>query len=68
MFHAGTAVNDEGQLVTAGGRVLNVTAMGETFEQAQQRAYAACELIQFEGKQNRSDIGGRALRGRDAWA
>ena len=68
VFHAGTAVNDEGQLVTAGGRVLNVTAMGETFEQAQQRAYAACELIQFEGKQIRSDIGGRALRGRDAWA
>ncbi len=68
VFHAGTALNEAGQLVTSGGRVLNVTAMGDTFEEARKRAYQACELINFEGKQNRSDIGLRALRGRESWA
>lgn len=67
VFHAGTAMNDKGQLVTSGGRVLNVTAMGATFEEAQALAYKACDLIEFEGKQFRTDIGGRALRGRAAW-
>ena len=66
VYHAGTAVRD-GQLVTAGGRVLNVTAMGETFQAARELAYKACGLIQFEGKQNRSDIGLRAINGRSSW-
>ena len=68
VFHAGTVVDDEGNVVTAGGRVLNVTAMGDTFQAARERAYEACALIDFEGKQNRTDIGLRAIRGRDSWA
>lgn len=51
----------------AGGRVLNVVALGDTFEEARNRAYEACELIKFEGVQYRSDIGRRALQGRSAW-
>ena len=61
VYHAGTAVAD-GQLVTAGGRVLDVTAVAPTFEEARERAYAACELIDFDGKTYRSDIGLRAVR------
>lgn len=67
VYHAGTALDDEGVAHTAGGRVLNVTALGETFREARERAYAGCEAIQFEGKTMRRDIGERALRGRDAW-
>lgn len=67
VFHAGTALTDAGELVTSGGRVLDVTALGDTFEAARDRAYAACEKIQFEGKTLRHDIGLRALRGRAAW-
>ena len=66
VYHAGTAMRD-GQLVTSGGRVLNVTAMGETFQSARELAYKACGLIQFEGKQNRTDIGQRAINGRSSW-
>jgi phosphoribosylamine--glycine ligase len=54
-----------GTLVTNGGRVLNVTALGESFEEARERAYTACERIDFEGKWFRRDIGARALRGRE---
>lgn len=61
VYHAGTAERD-GELVTAGGRVLDVTAVAPTFEEARKRAYAACELIDFEGKTYRSDIGMRAVR------
>ena len=68
VYHAGTALDEAGNLVTSGGRVMNVTAMGDSFTDAQERAYEACALIDFEGKQNRTDIGARALRGRDAWA
>ena len=67
MFHAGTKVDDKGRLVTAGGRVLNVVALGDSFEDARTRAYEACDLIEFEGKQFRRDIGERASRGRSAW-
>ncbi|MDO4289982.1 MAG: phosphoribosylamine--glycine ligase [Eggerthellaceae bacterium] len=67
VFHAGTKRNADGELVTNGGRVLNVVALGATFEDARDRAYEACELINFEGKQLRSDIGAKALRGRSAW-
>lgn len=67
VFHAGTAKNPDGELITAGGRVLNVVALGDTFEEARDRAYEACELIKFEGVQYRSDIGKRALQGRSAW-
>ena len=67
VYHAGTAVNDEGEIVTAGGRVLDVTALAPTFEEARNRAYEACEKIAFEGKTLRHDIGLRALHGRSAW-
>ncbi len=68
VFHAGTAKNYDDELVTAGGRVLNVVALGDTFEEAREKAYEACALINFEGKQYRSDIGKRASLGREAWA
>ncbi len=67
VFHAGTAVNADGELVTNGGRVLNVVALGDSFEEARERAYEACDLINFEGKQLRTDIGAKALQGRGAW-
>ena len=60
VFHAGTSVNSDGELVTAGGRVLNVVALGDTFEEARELAYRACALINFEGKQLRMDIGKKA--------
>ncbi len=56
VFHAGTKLNDEGRVVTAGGRVLSVTALGDTMEQARERAYEAAEMIHFEGMQMRTDI------------
>ena len=66
VYHAGTKLVG-GELVTNGGRVLNVAAVADTFEHAREQAYRACELIDFEGKTLRHDIGARALRGRDAW-
>ena len=62
VFHAGTARNSDGELITAGGRVLNVVALGDTFEEAREQAYEACDLINFEGKQFRTDIGEKACR------
>ncbi len=56
VFHAGTILND-GQVVTSGGRVLGVTALGYTLEEARRKAYAAADKIEFEGKQLRRDIG-----------
>lgn len=67
VYHAGTALADDGTLVTAGGRVLDVTAVAPTFEGARDAAYAACDRIGFEGKTLRRDIGAKALRGREAW-
>jgi len=61
VFHAGTAARD-GRTVTAGGRVLCVTALGESVKVAQQRAYEALAGIAFEGAQYRRDIGYRAIR------
>jgi len=58
--HAGTARRD-GEIVTAGGRVLNVTGLGATAADARRRAYDAAELITFDGKQMRTDIAARAL-------
>jgi phosphoribosylamine---glycine ligase len=55
VFQAGTALHGD-QIVTNGGRILNVTASGETVAEARERAYAACELISFEGMRYRKDI------------
>jgi phosphoribosylamine---glycine ligase len=60
VLHAGTAEVD-GKIVTAGGRVLNVTGFGETPAAARERAYGAAERIQFDGKQMRTDIASRAV-------
>ena len=61
VFHAGTAFQD-GRLVTSGGRVLCVTALGEKVKTAQQRAYEALRGIHIDGAIYRTDIGHRALR------
>jgi phosphoribosylamine---glycine ligase len=55
VFHAGTALKGD-RLVTNGGRILNVTALGATVADARERAYAACELIAFPGMRYRKDI------------
>jgi phosphoribosylamine--glycine ligase len=60
VFHAGTAFNDT-QVVTAGGRVLGVTALGSTVAEAKARAYRAVELIHFQGAHYRRDIADRAI-------
>ena len=59
VFHAGTALNEAGQTVTDGGRVLGVTGLGDDFAQARARAYAAVKNIHFEGMHYRSDIGAK---------
>ena len=59
VFQAGTTEHD-GTVVTAGGRVLGVSALGDSLRQARARAYEACDLISFEGKQHRRDIAARA--------
>jgi phosphoribosylamine--glycine ligase len=58
-FHAGTARDSAGRLVTAGGRVLAVTAVASTFARAQALARATAEQVQFAGKQFRPDVGWR---------
>jgi phosphoribosylamine--glycine ligase len=60
VFHAGTALRD-GQVVTAGGRVLSVVATAASYQAAIDRAYEAAALISFEGMQYRRDIGRKAL-------
>jgi phosphoribosylamine--glycine ligase len=60
VFHAGTAMRD-GQLVTSGGRILNVTGLGDTLEQARALAYEACDLVSFDGARFRRDIAAKAV-------
>lgn len=61
VFHAGTSLKD-GRPVTAGGRVLNVVALGKDLREAQTRANLACSKIHFEGAQYRKDIGFRVMK------
>ena len=56
-FHAGTAFNDKGEIVTNGGRVLGITATGKTLQEARANAYRATEWVQFDNKYMRHDIG-----------
>ena len=62
VFHAGTALKD-GRVVTAGGRVLAVSALGASLAEARERAYHAVSLISFDGMHYRSDIAARAAEG-----
>jgi phosphoribosylamine--glycine ligase len=64
VFHAGTALRD-GRLATAGGRVLAVSALGDSLAEARERAYAGVERIRFDGAQRRTDIA-LAAAGREA--
>lgn len=57
IFHAGTKRDEEGRIITAGGRVLSVTALDDTLDGARRKALAACDAIRFDGKQMRRDIG-----------
>ncbi|GIO33636.1 MULTISPECIES: phosphoribosylamine--glycine ligase [Paenibacillus] len=61
VFHAGTALNGQGQYVTSGGRVLGVVGLGADIAEARQKAYEKAERITFDGKQNRTDIAAKAL-------
>jgi len=61
VFHAGTA-SDAGHVVSAGGRVLCVTVLGDSVKLAQQRAYQLVQGVHFEGAQYRRDIGHRAIK------
>jgi phosphoribosylamine--glycine ligase len=62
VFHAGTKLDDDGNVVTNGGRVLNIVALGDDLPAARDKANAACEKISFDGAFFRRDIGDRVLR------
>ena len=64
VYHAGTAIKD-GKLVTSGGRVLGVTALGKDLQAALAKSYRAVELIKFDGEHYRKDIGKRALEAKN---
>jgi len=61
VFHAGTADNAEGELVSSGGRVLCAVGLGDSVKMAQTRAYQVADQVHFAGKQLRRDIGARAI-------
>ena len=60
-FHAGTKLNDKGEVVTNGGRVLCATALGNTVTEAQQLAYELLHQISWQGVEFRTDIAYRAI-------
>ena len=66
VYHAGTKLSADGKFLTAGGRVLGITAAGDTLQQALDSAYAAVSGVQFEGVHFRRDIGKRALSAKTA--
>jgi len=61
VLHAGTAIDESGNLVTSGGRVLHVIARADTLDSAVEQAYRAVDSISFAGMHYRKDIGKRAL-------
>ncbi|MET3810241.1 phosphoribosylamine--glycine ligase [Arthrobacter sp. UYEF3] len=63
VIHAGTRLDENGKVVSAGGRVLAVVALGTDLVEARERAYDGVELVRFDGAQFRTDIGGKASRG-----
>ncbi len=62
VYHAGTKLQQDGSLVTSGGRVMGVTALGDSLEEALATAYAGADAIDFKNKHMRRDIGQRALK------
>jgi phosphoribosylamine--glycine ligase len=60
VYHAGTR-SEDGKIYTSGGRILNVTALGSTLVEALERAYFVAQMIEFEGKDYRKDIGKKGL-------
>ena len=62
IFHAGTSRRTDGSIVTAGGRVLGVTAIGASLKSAAETAYRACGDVKFNGMYFRRDIGAKQLR------
>jgi len=67
LFHAGTKKDAGGRVVTNGGRVLTVSALGATLEEARRKAYANVERIRWPGTHYRTDVGGRRYRPRPEW-
>ncbi len=63
VIHAGTALDDEGKVISAGGRVLAVVALGRDLVEAREKAYDGVELVKLDGAQFRTDIGRKAARG-----
>jgi len=61
VFHAGTTINDDGHVVTNGGRILCVTGLGDNVCEAQQKAYHLASQISWKGVYHRRDIGYRAI-------
>ena len=62
VFHSGTATNNKGELITSGGRVLGVTALGSDIRSAKDNAYRAVEKIHFDGMHVRKDIGDKGIK------
>jgi len=67
LFHAGTKTDDDGRILTNGGRVLTVSAVGATLEEARRKAYANVARIRWPGVHFRTDVGGRRQRPRPEW-
>ncbi len=67
LFHAGTKTDESGGIVTSGGRVLTVSALGSTLAEARRKAYANVERIRWPGVHFRTDVGGRRVRPRAEW-
>ena len=61
VFHAGTALNERGEVITNGGRVLCVVGLGDDVAAAKQRAYRALAEVRFDGMQYRTDIADKAM-------
>jgi len=62
VFHAGTKMDSRGNIITSGGRVLNIVGIDKDFKKAQEKAYSAIELINFENMHYRRDIGNKAFK------
>lgn len=62
LFHGGTALSPEGKICTAGGRVFSAVGIGDTFEEALERAYKGASVISFDSMHYRRDIGQKALK------